>query len=222
MKNLKSRNILFVEDNITFRKSASEFMEMFFQSVYSCATAKEALKLYKTKAIHLIICDIKLKGSNGLDLIKQIRKIDKNIPIVVISAHKEEDFLFKAIELNLITYKLKPLSFEDYMEIFQAANEKINEVFCNITHIDTDISYDSDQKLLIVDQHPIQLNKKEVLFIELLIANMGKLVSKEMVQSQVWKGKAMSDAALKNFTLRFRKKIGVDLYTIVSSLGFQI
>ena len=119
MDRLKDLNILFLEDNEEFAQNTIEFLNIYFKKVYHSAYIKEALKLHSENKIDIIISDIKLHDGNGLNFIQTIRERDKETPIIVLSAHKDEDFLFRAIPLNITAYELKPLSYEKFLSLLK-------------------------------------------------------------------------------------------------------
>ena len=69
---------------------------------------------FQNNEIDIIISDLKVKDGLALSFIEQIRSINKEIPIVVLSAHKDEEFLLKAIPLGLTSYEIKPINFSDF------------------------------------------------------------------------------------------------------------
>ena len=220
MDGLKNLNLLFLEDNEEFAKNTIEILEIYFKKVFHSPDIKEALILFNDFKIDVIISDIKVNDGNGLDFIMAVREIDNEIPIIVLSAHKDEEFLFKAIGLNILSYELKPLKYKSLISLF----EKISSKF-RLNHkvkIGTGLEYDYLSKELYENNKALKLTKREVNFIELLIKNKDKVVSNDMIQKYVWEDKIMSDAAIKNLVLRIRKKVATDFLTTVTSLGYKL
>ncbi|WP_442764848.1 response regulator [Sulfurospirillum cavolei] len=112
MKRLADKNLLLLEDNVEFIDNAVSLFEMFVARVYVAHTIKEAYELFEKERIDIIISDIHLKNENGLDFIKELRKSNDSVPVLVLSGHKDEEFLFKAMTLNLSGYLLKPINFK--------------------------------------------------------------------------------------------------------------
>lgn len=83
----KKLNILIVEDESTFLNSMSFMLSRVFGKVFKAINGEEALKLYleKKKDIDLILTDLRMPSMNGFELINEIKKIEKNLPIYVIS-----------------------------------------------------------------------------------------------------------------------------------------
>lgn len=220
MDQLKNLNLLFLEDNEEFAKNTTEFLNIYFKKAFHCIDIKSAMNIFNEYKIDVIISDVKVESENGLDFISLVREKNANIPIVVLSAYKDEDFLFKAIGLNILSYELKPLRYDDFILLL----EKISFKF---TRADTvilakNLSYNFLSKELSLNNNPIQLTKKEILFIELLINNSKKITTNEMLQRDIWENKIMSDAGIKNLIFRLRKKVEIDFITSIKGVGYKL
>jgi len=206
MKNLKKYNVLFLEDNEVFAKNMMEFIGLFFNNVFLASTIEDALLLFDQKKIHFIISDIKVKDGNGLEFVEKVRKKDKIIPIIILSAHKDEDFLFKAIPLNLTGYILKPVKYDSVIGVLQKLEPKLEEIYKNIVFLNQEYYLDTKNRYIIKDKERIRLTENESLLLLLLAKNRFFPTTKEMIEEFVYKEEIMSDSALKNLILRIRKR----------------
>lgn len=220
MDKLRELNILFLEDNEVFAKNTIDLLKIYFKSVYHSVSIEGALDIFYDHKVDVIISDIKVVDGNGLDFIKSVREIREDIPIVILSAHKDEDFLFKAIPLNILTYELKPLAYSDFLALLKKISAKFKS--CGVENIVAKLNYNHDKKELIEDDRVIDLSSKEVLFIELMLKNRDKIVTKEMIEDFVYEGSKMSDAALKNLIFRVRKKTDTEFVTTISNIGYKL
>ncbi len=219
---LKHIKILFLEDNKLFAENTIKLLEFYFNSIIHKTNMKEALEIFKTQDIGMIISDLKVDDGNALTFIEQIRSINDHIPIVVLSAHKDEEFLLKSIPLNLTAYSLKPLDFDEFKLILKKCELQINKTMYNIEHITDTIFYDFNQKIITIDNINIELRQREVLFIELLIKNKQKIISKDEIAQEIWGDEFMTESALKNFLLRVRQKVGKKLFINIQGLGWRL
>jgi len=219
VENLNKLNILLLEDNEEFAKNTMEFLQIYFQDIFHSVSIKGALDLYDDYHIDIIISDIKVTDGNGLDFIKAIREKDKNIPIVVLSAYKDEDFLFQAIPLNICSYEVKPLSYDKLISLLELLSSKFNN---NNSFIYKNSTYNFKTKVLNIDEVSVYLTKNEILFIELLIINKNEIITYNMIQRDVYREKVMSDSSIKNLVLRLRKKLPIDFITAVAGVGYKL
>lgn len=221
MINLKHCRILFLEDNITFASHTSNLLKLYSKEVIHCVSMTSAKKLFDEEKIDIIISDMKVEDGIALDFITHIREYNKTIPIVILSAHKDEKFLLDAIPLGLTSYCIKPLDLDQFEIVLKRCSDIINDQN-PIVYITDTVFYNFYQKTLTKHTLEITLNKKESAFIEMLIKNKNKLVTKDQIEHNLWTNEQMSDSALKNFLLRLRKKIGKDIFCTVSGLGYKL
>ncbi len=221
-KYLKNTTVLFLEDNLTFAQHTIKFLELFVKEVVHCVSMKSALKIFKELNIGMIISDLKVEDGIALKFIEMIRKEDKQVPIVVLSAHKDEDFLLKAIPLGLVSYEIKPIELEKFKFILEQCEFQLEELNQNIFLLKNDIFYNLSKKVIIQKNEEIVLKEKEAMFIELLLEYKDGIVSKENMAQSIWQNETMSEPALKNFLLRIRKKVGKELFFNVQGLGWRL
>jgi two-component system, OmpR family, response regulator VanR len=220
--NLKHLNILFLEDNSTFAEHTINYLKLYVHSVTHCGSIKEAVDAFENNVFDIILSDLKLSDGNALDFIEAIREKNETIPIVVISAHKDEEFLLKAIPLHLTAYEIKPLNFSKFQETLEKCASLVVTNNQNTVFVKDNIYYNLDKKIVIKDKKEIKLTGKEILFVELLLDNKNSIVSKEQLAKFVWKNEKMSESALKNFLMRIRKKCGKNFFYTVSKVGFRL
>ena len=219
MGKLKDYNILLVEDNEVFAKNFIQTLDIYFHTVLYAKNVEQGFYYYDTHNVDIIICDIKIADANGLDFIRQIREYDKNIPIVILSAYKNEEFLFGAIGLNILTYELKPLTYEKMQTFLHTISKSLQKPS---QKIGSNIYYHQNTHELHVNKKIITLTKKESLFMELLLENQHSVITDEEIQTRVWQESFMSKSALKNFLLRLRKKVEFDFIVTVHGVGYKL
>lgn len=218
---LKNKNVLFVEDNDEFAQNFMTLLLLFVKEIFHCNTVMAARKTLFDKTVDMIICDIKLGDENGLDFIDMVRKNNAHIPIVILSGNKNEEFLFRAISLKLVAYLLKPIKYKEFIDILT----KCAQFFTpqqNVT-LKNGYCFDSASKLLYTPRGiAIELRRKEAIFVELLIAHQNRIVTKDMMCASMWNFNDVSNQAVVNFVMRFRKKIGKDFVQTIVDVGYRL
>ncbi|MBV5320299.1 MAG: response regulator transcription factor [Sulfuricurvum sp.] len=218
---LKDKTILFVEDNVEFAANTTTLLKIFVEQVIHASTLAEAHDVLVHESIDIIITDIKLKNENGIDFIRDVRSADNSTPIIIISGHKDEAFLFRSIPLNLTAYLLKPIKYEDLIDAMERCSEKLKVQNETQKELKEGWVYESETKTLLKENQHYSLNKKEALFMELLSINRDRLITKEMLQSSVWIEDEMSDSAITNFIMRIRRRFGKDFIYTIPDLGYR-
>lgn len=118
-------NLLVVEDDDTMRDATVEFLSTFFQNIISAVDGKEALEKFHKNDIDLIITDINMPKMNGLELISQIREINSDLPILILSAHTESKYFTESIKYSVDGYLLKPFDVQQFFFILSKIIKRI-------------------------------------------------------------------------------------------------
>lgn len=126
--------LLYVEDDVLIQTSMVAYLNKLFQKVLVAGNGFEGLELYKTQKIDIVITDLSMPIMNGLDMLKEIKKIDENQAILITSAHSESEYMFGAIKVGVDGYIIKPFDYPQLNnELFKIANKlykfKENENF---------------------------------------------------------------------------------------------
>ncbi len=121
----KDINLLYVEDEPVSRKFILEVLKEFFPRTTIAVDGADGLEKFKENKVDLILTDISMPNMNGFEMIEEIRKSDKDIPIVILSAYSETEYFIKGIEYRVDGYLLKPFSLEQFLTIL---NNVINSI----------------------------------------------------------------------------------------------
>lgn len=218
----KNVKLLYIEDESTVRKYAMSYFKRIFTDVYESDNASDALEIFKEKKPDIIITDIKMEESSGIELIKEIRQIDKNCQVVILSAFLDTQYLLDAIELNLVKYLSKPINHDElYLTLLQCL-KNIKQKENKLTYFSKDTYYNESKKILIKDKLIIKLSQKEQKFLELLCSNKIRVVSYEEIENVIWFDSEMSENALRTLVKKLRQKLPFDCLENVSKLGYKI
>lgn len=118
---LQELSILCVDDENSIRQSYKLILKNYFKDVFIAKDGEQALNYFKTKSIDLVLTDYMMPNMNGLELTKVIRKIDKNIPIILVTAMKESEILKEALNINTTHFLNKPIEKETLLTVLFSA-----------------------------------------------------------------------------------------------------
>jgi len=115
---LQSLKILFVEDETDLVTIISDTLTKLKANFETAENGKVAFEKFQaTNDFDLVVTDINMPVMNGLELIKSIREVDANIPVIIMSAHTEPEYIKSAEELGVDNYLLKPFDFIKFINI---------------------------------------------------------------------------------------------------------
>ncbi|WP_298694022.1 response regulator [uncultured Sulfuricurvum sp.] len=205
----KNLSVLYAEDDMTLREITEKTLQLVVGKVYAVSDGEEALNIYKTNPVDIVILDIYMGSLNGIEVAKKIREVNDKVPIVIVSGSIATEDLLAACKLNLVDYIRKPIEFNELIKVLYSAVDRLKTHGLLLAKINDTVSYDYFAKSFIrKDGEKTALTKNEIHAIELLLSNRGQIIPYETF-SQVL-DEEMSDGALKNLILRLRKKMGDD------------
>lgn len=214
--------ILYVEDDDIARENGVEYLENYFEEIHEASDALTALKLYEQIKPEIIITDIQMPKLNGLEFIKRIRQKDKKTQVIVLSAHSHKDYLFAAIELQLVKYLIKPIKEKEFEEALTLCIQSIQNDSSNILNLSDDTTFDIYNQTLVTSGEIVKLRAKELDLLTLLLKNKNRYVTYEEIENFVWQDLAMSKDALKTVIKNLKAKIPKDLISNLSGSGYKI
>jgi len=119
---MKSKGtILIVDDELSMREFLSILLEKDGYSALAAANGKEALRLLDGEKVDLIISDIRMPTMNGLDLLAAAKKIDSNLPVVMITAYASPEDAVSAMKIGAYDYITKPFKLDEIRKVIAGA-----------------------------------------------------------------------------------------------------
>lgn len=126
MRILNNIKLLYVEDAAELRCEFAGLLSKFFKGIVTAVDGEDGLQKFKenfnsSEKIDIILSDINMPGMNGLEMVKYIKQIDEDIPIVFLTAFSDENFLLKALQLNVSDYLIKPFKVDELFKKLEKA-----------------------------------------------------------------------------------------------------
>ena len=121
----KTLNLLVVEDNEESREQFINMLSSLFDNITSAVNGLDGLEKFQEQKFDLIISDINMPKMNGLEMIEKIREVDKDITVMVVSAHNEEHFKSEAQTFHVDNYLFKPINLPQLIDALTQMMEKV-------------------------------------------------------------------------------------------------
>ncbi|OOZ42170.1 hypothetical protein BOW53_00905 [Solemya pervernicosa gill symbiont] len=203
---LKHLNLLLVDDNRHIHAELNALFSTIFKSISLAYDAESALEMFATDSFDVVITDIEMPGIDGLSLIEKIRARNCEIPVIVLSAYTDKEYLFRAANLQIDGYITKPLSFKKLEPVLKRVAARLERLIKEIA-ISDEITYQPLFKLLFVDGEEVSLGGKECQLLELLLSNTHRVIGKPEISKTIWPNELVTESALKNLLGELRKKL---------------
>lgn len=177
--------ILVIEDEKELLKSIHDSLiqeQFLIETAENYQSASEKIALY---TYDCILLDIMLPGGNGLQLLQQLKDMDKSENVIIISAKDSLEDKLTGLELGADDYLTKPFHNAELNARIKAVLRRKNQDGKNSIEI-ANIELDLTERVFIVDGENITLNRKEFDILHFFLLNKKRLVTKTALAEHVW------------------------------------
>lgn len=199
--------VLLVEDDLTLNNLITKCLRKMKYFVEQAYDGEEGFDKYLTNCYDIIILDLNLPYLNGLDLLKKIRKSDKRIKILILTARSSIEDKVMGFNLGATDYLTKPF---DLLELEVRINNLLRwkgeqeEEYLNLGKL----VLNQQNNSFYYGDHIIGLTRKEFGILEYLMLNKEKYSTAEEIIKQVWEDDAsMFSNSFKFHIYQLRKKV---------------
>lgn len=215
--------LLVVDDEPDLREILQCNLEMAGYAVDTAASAEEALEVLSNEHC-LILLDVMLGGMSGFRMAELLREERGNlVPIIFLTAKDTEDDLLAGFSAGCDDYIAKPFSLQEVLARIKAVLRRSGvrlEREPEVLRVDT-IEVDVVQKRVSVDGEELRLSKKEFGILKMLLANSGRICSREEILTEVWQGEScVLDRTVDVHIARIRRKLGEHGARLINRQGY--
>lgn len=181
-------NILVCEDEDNIRELLKIHIENQGFKVFEGKNGLEALELIRKNKIHLLIIDIMMPLKNGFEVIRDLRRTENKIPIIVLTARTEDENKILGLDLGADDYMCKPFN---YRELISRINAQLRRYFDfsapqSRVYKNGNITIDLDNFIVTKDGMNIDLNPQEFKLLEIFMSSPGRVYTKEQLYEKAW------------------------------------
>lgn len=126
---LKDITVLYVEDDNAIQQNTIVTLELVNAKIIPAVDGKDGLEKFieNQEQIDIIVTDLSMPNMDGLEMIEEIKKINKDVPVLITTAHQDISYLKQAIELGITSYIIKPIDIRNIIISISKAIEPANE-----------------------------------------------------------------------------------------------
>lgn len=224
--------ILLVEDDPNLSLVLKDYLEILQYEIVFTDNGEDALEVFKGQVFDLIILDVMLPKKDGFTVGKEIRKVNKEIPIIFLTAKNLKEDRIKGFYIGADDYITKPFSTEELSLRIEAIlrRSKKKSYFPLVDNIEKftlgKYTFDYTNMLLSSEAGEQYLTRKEADLLKLLCVNMNKLVHREIALKSIWgDSDYFTGRSMDVFITRLRKYLKDDgsiSVTNVHGTGFKL
>ncbi|MFL2678981.1 MAG: response regulator transcription factor [Alphaproteobacteria bacterium] len=179
-------HILCVDDDDKIRELLKVFLKKNDFTVSTARNVDEAIEKIKFFIFDVIVLDIMMPKSSGIDFLTLFRNKNINTPIIMLTANNQLDIKTKSYTLGCDDYLSKPFEpTELVLRIKKLLNPRVNNLSKQKKKYFGDLTYEKNTKQLKRNNNNIKLTTSEELLLEVLVNNINKVISREFVAEKL-------------------------------------
>ncbi|WP_316933251.1 response regulator transcription factor [Pedobacter lusitanus] len=181
-------NIGLAEDDVKIASLVKTGLEEHNYNVTTIPDGIMALFTFQEEKFDLLILDVMMPGMNGIELCRQIRQSNKEIPILMLTALGSIDDKVLGLNSGADDYLVKPFHFKELLARIEAMLRRQQTVQSQLKHTLTfeDIVMDTYSKTVHRAGRDITLTAKEFTLLELFLKNPNRLLSRQYIAENAW------------------------------------
>jgi DNA-binding response OmpR family regulator len=201
--------VLLVEDDVAIVEFVSLGLGYEGYDVTAAGSVTEALERVRSLRPDLIVLDVMLPDRSGLALLKAVRGSGLDIPVIILSARDEVPHRVRGLEAGADDYLTKPFRFEELLARIRAVMRRHRPtaeggvLTCGVLRLDT------GRHEVTVDGSVVELTGMEFDLLELMLSNVGRVLTREVLMSRLWGGSSAGDSNVLEVQIsRLRRRLG--------------
>ena len=171
---------------------------------------EEALSLMEDKKPSLILLDLMLPGTDGIELMKDLLRIS-DVPVIFLSVYGQEEIIVKAFDMGAVDYVVKPFPQSELAARIRAALRRSVASEPLEPYVHGDLTIDYVERQVTLAGRLVELMAIEYRILVELSANAGRVVTQERLLQRVWGERSDGDVRpMRTIVSRLRRKLGDD------------
>ncbi len=182
-------NVLLAEDDRNLGSILKSYLEAKGFRTTLCENGKVALEAFKKEEYQFCIFDVMMPVMDGFTLAKEIRKLDKKVPLLFLTAKTMQEDKLEGFELGADDYITKPFSMEELLLRLKAILRRSNmEDSKHVNHIYKfgKYTFDYDHQHLSIGKKQEKLTSKEAELLRLLCDHLNEVLDRTVALNKIW------------------------------------
>jgi len=182
-------NVLLAEDDQNLGTILKSYLEAKGFPTTLCDNGKVALEAFKKNEYNFCIFDVMMPVMDGFTLAKEVRKLDKKVPLLFLTAKTMQEDKVEGFELGADDYITKPFSMEELLLRIKAILRRSNmEKSKHVNHIYKfgKYTFDYDHQQLSIGKKHEKLTSKETELLKLLCDNLNEVLDRTVALNKIW------------------------------------
>ncbi len=177
--------LLYAEDEEDLNRIVTKKLTEEGFSVDSCFDGREAIDNVQFTEYDAAILDIMMPHADGFAVLKELRKLKKNTPVLFLTARDSIEDRVTGLDSGANDYLVKPFSFEELLARIRVLTREKHNLTKNILNVG-DLELNLSSHIVTRGGTEINLTSKEYQLLEYLLYNKEKVLSREKIENHIW------------------------------------
>jgi two-component system response regulator TctD len=216
--------VLLVEDSVDVAQAIQAHLQHLGHTVDWETNGSNALALVVSENYDLIVLDVMLPGTDGYTLLEHVRAAQLKTQVLMLTACAEIDERVRALDLGADDYLIKPFDFRELEARIRVLMRHMGGDSTNLLRC-ANLSLDRKSRTVRVDEQPLELTRREVTLLEILISRPGRIFGKdELIDKLLALDDKPNANLVEQYVARLRKKLSLAHFEIrtLRGLGYQV
>ncbi len=184
----KTTSILLAEDDVNLGQLLQQFLKSKGYEVGLAQNGKIAFEKFNSSTYDFCIFDVMMPEMDGFTLAKEIREIDRKVPILFLTAKSMKEDKLEGFSLGADDYLTKPFSMEELLARIEAIMRRVEKPASeqNDEHLIGKIKYEPELRLLHLQEEVKKLTTKENQLLSLLVKNQNEILDRQAALRAIW------------------------------------
>ena len=187
----RSLKVLVVDDEPAIRRFLRTSLTAQGYRVSEAESGPEALGMLRRDAPDVLILDLGLPGTDGFEIIRQVRGTGSAMPILVLSSRSDEAGKVEALDLGADDYVTKPFGIDEFMARLRAAlRHRLQQQGETPVFRTGELSVDLVRRIVMMRGAEVKLTPREYDLLRLLVTHAGKVLTHRFILNELWSGES--------------------------------
>jgi DNA-binding response OmpR family regulator len=204
--------ILVIEDDASIAKGLRNNLSFEGYSAFVAPDGERGLELAVDKAPDLIVLDVMMPKMNGFEVLRELRRREIDVPVIMLTAKGEEMDKVRGLDLGADDYVTKPFGLQELLARIQAVLRRKRKFDREIETVGFGkVALDFKARTATVSGQPVQMTSREFDLLHFFLSREGEALNRQEILNRVWGFDYFgTDRTVDNFIKRLRQKLEPD------------
>lgn len=214
--------ILLVEDDLPLAISLQKALQIQGYAVNHVETGAAALHTIEVEKPDIVVLDIGLPDTDGISVLKILRKKDKELPVLLLTARDSVEDKVSGLDSGADDYLAKPFEMTELLARLRVLERRLSSVKTSEISIGN-VCLDTLEQSVRVNNTELEFPKKEYMLLKNLMENAGRVQTRGILETRLYSwGEEIASNAVEVHIHHIRKKIGNDFIKTIRGVGYKV